>query len=52
MNINPAYVAEDITRCTGPANIPLNSVESVVDWINAMPKTLTLACFVASPHGH
>ena len=48
MNINPAYVAEDITRCTGPANIPLNSVESVVDWINAMPKPLTLACFVAS----
>ncbi|MFO1367353.1 MAG: hypothetical protein U1F46_00040 [Marinagarivorans sp.] len=48
VNINPAYVAEDITRCIGPANIPLNSVESVVDWINAMPKPLTLACFVAS----
>lgn len=45
---NPAYAPEDLSRCVAPAHIQLNSMESVVDWINAMPKPLTLACFVAS----
>lgn len=48
VTLNPAHSLEELGRCTGPANIELNSMESVVDWINEMPKPLTLACFIAS----
>lgn len=46
--INPAHKTEDLSLCVGPSHIQLNTMQSVVDWINAMPKPLTLACFIAS----
>ncbi|HMW46686.1 MAG TPA: hypothetical protein PK011_14310 [Marinagarivorans sp.] len=48
VTVNPAHQAEDLSLCKGPANIQLNNFAGVVDWINAMPKPLTLACFIAS----
>lgn len=46
--ISPAHQPEDLSLCVAPENIQISGIESVVDWINAMPKPLTLACFVAS----
>lgn len=46
--VNPAHLTEDLSLCKGPSNITLNNFASLVDWINAMPKPLTLACFIAS----
>lgn len=43
-----AHSPQDLTQCQGPSGISLNEISDVVDWINAMPKPLTLACFVAS----
>lgn len=43
-----AHRPEDLSQCTPPAGAALSDIASVVDWINAMPKPLTLACFVAS----
>ena len=34
--------------CEAPADLAVTDIASVVDWINAMPKPLTLACFVKS----
>ncbi len=36
------------STCTGPAQKVLTDIQSVVDWINAMPKPVSLPCFVAS----
>lgn len=46
--VNPAHLTEDLSRCKGPSTIQLNNFAALVDWINAMPKPLTLACFIAS----
>jgi hypothetical protein len=46
--LNPAHQPEDLSRCQAPANLGLDTIGDVVDWINAMPKPLTLACFIAS----
>lgn len=46
--VNPAHLAEDLSLCKGPSNIQLNDFAALVEWINAMPKPLTLACFIAS----
>lgn len=35
-------------NCSAPADLSLTNIESVVTWINAMPKPLSLACFVKS----
>lgn len=43
-----AHSPEDLTACKAPNNIALEQISDVVDWINAMPKPLTLACFIAS----
>ncbi len=45
---NPAHQLEDLSRCIAPANKEMKDFNSVVDWINAMPKPVTLACFIAS----
>ena len=34
--------------CEAPADLEITDIASVVDWVNAMPKPLTLACFVKS----
>lgn len=34
--------------CTAPAGVIINDVQSVVDWLNAMPKPVTLPCFIES----
>ena len=36
------------TVCDAPTGYTLSDIQSVVDWINAMEKPLTLPCFVAS----
>ncbi len=36
------------SKCEQPENIALVDIQSVVDWINAMDKPLTLPCFIAS----
>ncbi len=36
------------SRCERPENIVLEDIQSVVDWINAMDKPLTLPCFITS----
>lgn len=36
------------TGCTAPEDIVLVDIQSVVDWINAMEKPLTLPCFLQS----
>ena len=46
--VNVAHQPEDLSFCLAPAGIVLTDIASVVDWINAMPKPLTLACFIAS----
>lgn len=46
--ISVAHQPEDLSRCLSPVGVEISSIESVVDWINAMPKPLTLACFIAS----
>lgn len=43
-----AHSPQDLSQCQTPVDITLNEISDVVDWINAMPKPLTLACFVAS----
>lgn len=43
-----AHYPEDLSRCSAPENANISGIESVVQWINAMPKPLTLACFIAS----
>lgn len=43
-----AHRAEDLSLCIAPADRVLTNINNVVAWINAMPKPLTLACFVAS----
>ena len=48
VKINPAHTPEDLSLCLSPSNIQLTNIEHVVDWINALPKPLTLACFIAS----
>ena len=45
---NVAHQPEDLSFCLAPAGIVLTDIASVVEWINAMPKPLTLACFIAS----
>ena len=47
-DLSVAHRPENLSLCTAPAGIVLNEINDVVDWINAMPKPLTLACFVAS----
>ncbi len=34
--------------CSAPAGLSISDIDSVVQWINAMPKPLTLPCFVKS----
>jgi hypothetical protein len=34
--------------CSAPADLQLSDIASVVEWINAMPKPLSLACFIKS----
>ena len=34
--------------CEAPADLAITDIASVVDWVNAMPKPLSLACFVKS----
>lgn len=46
--ISVAHQPEDLSLCLPPSNVQISGIESVVDWINAMPKPLTLACFIAS----
>lgn len=48
VTVNPAHLTEDLSLCKGPSNIQLNNIAALVDWINGMPKPLTLACFIAS----
>jgi len=36
------------TQCSAPAGFGISDVQSVVDWLNAMPKPVTLPCFIAS----
>lgn len=43
-----AHRPEDLSLCTAPTGIVLEQINDVVDWINAMPKPLTLACFITS----
>ncbi len=43
-----AHQPEDLSLCVAPQGKALTDNESIVEWINAMPKPLTLACFVAS----
>lgn len=43
-----AHKPEDLNLCVAPSNITLLHIEDVITWINAMPKPLTLACFIAS----
>jgi hypothetical protein len=46
--ISPAHQPEDLSLCLSPPGVQISGIESMVDWINAMPKPLTLACFIAS----
>lgn len=34
--------------CNAPAHLTLTDVESVTDWVNALPKPLALPCFIES----
>lgn len=43
-----AHSPQDLTQCQAPAGLTLTEISDVVDWINAMPKPVTLACFIAS----
>ncbi len=43
-----AHQPEDLSFCLAPAGVVISDIASVVEWINAMPKPLTLACFIAS----
>jgi hypothetical protein len=47
-DISVAHQPEDLSLCIAPVDIELTGIDSIVDWINAMPKPLTLACFIAS----
>lgn len=44
----PATPPPPLDACAAPAGATLSDIASVVEWINAMPKPLELACFVAS----
>ncbi len=44
----PTLQPEDLSLCTAPPTIRISDIESVVAWINAMPRPLSLACFIAS----
>ncbi len=46
--ISVAHQPEDLNLCVAPQGHELTDIESIVGWINAMQKPLTLACFVAS----
>jgi len=42
------YYSSELNPCATPEGIVLDSIESTVDWINAMPRPVTLACFLES----
>jgi len=46
--ISVAHQPEDLSLCVAPQGKELTDIDDIVEWINAMPKPLTLACFVAS----
>lgn len=48
LGVSVAHMPEDLSLCVAPPGRSFSDIESVVEWINAMPKPLTLACFVAS----
>lgn len=44
----PSLPPEARSDCAAPTHITIKDIQSVVDWINAMEKPLTLPCFVES----
>ncbi|BCE00151.1 hypothetical protein [Marinicellulosiphila megalodicopiae] len=42
------YFSSQKNPCSAPEGLLLTDIESTVDWINAMPKPVTLACFLES----
>lgn len=48
LDLAVAHLPEDLSLCLAPAGAVITDIASVVEWVNAMPKPLTLACFIAS----
>ncbi|WP_054113572.1 hypothetical protein [Marinagarivorans algicola] len=47
-SVSHSSVAAEEPSCEAPVGLALTDIDSVVEWINAMPKPLTLPCFITS----